>query len=306
MNPLFEPPPTDRELNEELVRLTLGHQFPELELGQVRRIGSGWEYDVYLIDDHLVVRFPRYADVARGLGRAEAILEFVASELPLGPSVPQITLRGEPGPHFPHSFFGHRLIPGIPASDAAAPISRTLAEDLGSALTLIHGVSTARASGLDLAPQKWGCRSSFDALVKVLEEVPSVAALIPESVVWVGSSPEVPPEYPGPARFIHDDLQPEHIIVDTDTGRLSGVIDWGPALGDPAQDFSFLVATWGREFTDMVLDAYQGSVDSGFLPRVLFLGRVRALGWLAYEVQVGLDKSRTEAVVRDLLAVGSL
>ena len=56
----------------------------------------------------------------------------------------------------------------------------------------------------------------------------------------------------------------------------------------------------------MVLDAYQGPVDSGFRARLLFLGRVRALGWLAYEVQAGLDTSRTEAVVRDLLAVGSL
>jgi len=272
----------------------------------VRCIGSGWEYDVYLIDHHLVVRFPRYADVARGLERAEAILEFVASELPSGPKVPQVILRGEPGPHFPHPFLGHRLIPGIPASDAAVPISRSLAEDLGSALTMIHGISTARASGLDLAPQRWDCRSSFDALVKVFEEVPSVAALIPESVVWVGGSPGVPPEYPGPARVIHDDFQPEHIIVDTDTGRLSGVLDWSPALGDPAQDFSFVAAAWGRAFTGMVLDAYQGSVDSGFLARLLFLGRVRALGWLAYEVQTGLDTSRTEAVVRDLLAVGSL
>ncbi len=306
MNPLFEPPPTDRRLNEGLVRLTLRHQFPELELARVDLMGSGWEYDVYLIDGRLVVRFPRYADVARDLGRAEAILDFLSEELSSGPRVPRIVLRGEPGPHFPYAFFGHHLIPGMPASDPKAPISPTLAEDLGSALTMIHGVPPTRASHLGLGSQKWTCRSSLDALVQACGEVPGAAALVPEFSAWIRGSPQVPAEYSGPARFVHDDFQPEHIIVDAETGSLNGVIDWGPALGDPAQDFSFLAATWGWNFTKMVLNAYGGPVDADFLRRLLFLGRVRALGWLVYEVQAGLDTSRTEAVVRDLLTVGAL
>jgi hypothetical protein len=43
-------------------------------------------------------------------------------------------------------------------------------------------------------------------------------------------------------------------------------------------------------------------VDADFVGRLLFLGRVRALGWLAYEVQMGIDTSRTVDVVRDLFA----
>lgn len=306
MSSLFHPPPADRELDEDLVRLTLGHQFPEVELGQVHLMGSGWEYDVYLINGRLVVRFPRYAEVAKDLGRTEAILDFVASQLPWGPSVPKIVLRGKPGPHFRHSFFGHHLIPGIPASEPTAPISPALAEDLGFALSEIHRVSPTQASRFELRPQKWDCRSSLEALVQAFAAVPAAAALVPEAGAWVRGSLELPPEYSGPARFLHDDFQPEHIIVETETGRLSGVIDWGPALGDPAQDFSFLTATWGWEFTKMVLEAYRGPIDPGFLPRLLFLGRVRALGWLAFEVQLGMDTSRTEGVIRDLLSVGSL
>ena len=99
---MLEPPPTDRELTDDLVRLTLGHQFPSLDLERVERIGSGWEYDVYLVDDHLVIRFPRYADVAADLDRAEALLEFVGTELGPAVRVPKISLRGEPGPYFPH------------------------------------------------------------------------------------------------------------------------------------------------------------------------------------------------------------
>jgi len=140
----------------------------------------------------------------------------------------------------------------------------------------------------------------------VFAAVPEVPALFPDAAAWVRNSPTLPDESPGPARFIHDDFQPEHIVVHTKTGRLSGILDWGPAFGDPAQDFSFIAASWGWGFTRLVLDAYRGPVDPGFLLRLLFLGRVRALGWLAYEVQVGLDTGRTEAIARNLLSeIGS-
>lgn len=300
---MFQPPPTDRELTENFVRLTLLKQFPDLSLERVELIGSGWEYDVWLVDDRLVIRFPRYAEVAADLDRAEALLEFVGAELGSAVRVPKICLRGEPGPHFPHRFVGHELIPGLPASDPRAVPSADLAKDLGYALARIHGISTARASRLQLGPQKWRCRSSFDALVEAFAEVPQAFALVPEAGPWVGNSLGIPDEYAGAPRFIHDDFQPEHIVVHAETGRLSGILDWGPALGDPAQDFSFLAATWGWDFIRSVLDAYPAPLDREFLPRLLFLGRVRALGWLIYEVEMGLDTSRTESVIRELLAV---
>ena len=299
---MFDPPPSDRELSEELVRLAMHQQFPHLDLQQVECLGSGWEYDVYLIDGHLVVRFPRYAEVAEGLDRAEALLAFVGAELGSEVTVPRITLRGEGGSHFPHPFFGHELVPGVPASDRIAPWSGDLALDLGHALTQIHRISPDRASRLGVGRQKWSCRSSFDALVEVMEAVPEASALVPEAAAWVQSLPNPPAEYPGPRRFIHDDFQPEHIIVHVDSGRLSGIIDWGAALGDPAQDFSFVAAWRGWDFTRSVLEAYRGPVDADFVGRLLFLGRVRALGWLAYEVQMGIDTRRTVDVVRDLFS----
>jgi aminoglycoside phosphotransferase (APT) family kinase protein len=289
-------------LSEELVRLAMHQQFPHLDLQQVECLGSGWEYDVYLIDGHLVVRFPRYAEVAEGLDRAEALLAFVGAELGSEVTVPRITLRGEGGSHFPHPFFGHELVPGVPASERIAPWSGDLALDLGHALTQIHRISPDRASRLGVGPQKWSCRSSFDALVEVIEAVPEASALVPEAAAWAQSLPNPPAEYAAAPRFIHDDFQPEHIIVHVDSGRLSGIIDWGAALGDPAQDFSFVAAWRGWDFTRSVLEAYHGIVDADFVGRLLFLGRVRALGWLAYEVQMGIDTSRTVDVVRDLFA----
>jgi hypothetical protein len=64
---VIEPPKSDRVLNVEIVGRTLSEQFPELPLRKIERLGPGWEYEAYLIDDRLGVRFPRYADIGLGV-----------------------------------------------------------------------------------------------------------------------------------------------------------------------------------------------------------------------------------------------
>ena len=284
---MHEPPESDRDLSVGLVRLVMAEQFPHLELQRVEPLGSGWEYDAFLIDGHLVVRFPRYGDVAADLENAEAVLHLVGSTVGRAVSVPTIILRGKASAHFPHRFFGHELIHGVDANDSRAPRSLDLASDLGQALTHIHSVPPRAASEVGIGPQKWNCRTAFDALLRLVDEVPEVGDWAPGPYAWLQGSPTVPAEYSGPPRFIHDDLQPEHIIVSPSSGRLTGVIDWGAALGDPAQDLTFLLPWRGWPFTRSVLSAYELPLDAEFMERLDFLGRVRAMGWLAHAVARG-------------------
>jgi aminoglycoside phosphotransferase (APT) family kinase protein len=76
-------------------------------------------------------------------------------------------------------------------------------------------------------------------------------------------------------------LVPRHIIVSETTGRLSGIIDWTPMVGDPAQDFSWLFFCRSLSFVQRALDAYQLDVDAAFLERTIFFARCRALDWVA-------------------------
>ena len=299
-----EPPASDRDLNVDIVRLVMQEQFPRLELETIEHLGSGWEYDAYLIDRHLVVRFPRYADVASDLDSAETILDFVFSAVGSAVGVPKIILKGEGSTHFPHRFFGHELIPGVDANDPRAPKSLGLASDLGQALTHIHSISPSSASEIGIGPQKWNCRTAFDALVRLVDVAPGMRALAPEPYAWLQGPPTVPAEYSGPLRFIHDDFQPEHIIVSLTAGRLTGVIDWGAALGDPAQDLTFLLPWRGWSFTRAILDAYELPLDEEFVERLDFLGRVRALGWLAHAVVHGGDTEESLLMCHNVFASG--
>lgn len=50
--------------------------------------------------------------------------------------------------------------------------------------------------------------------------------------------------------LIHGDLAPYHVLHDPQSGRLTGVLDFGVAgLGDPAVDLGCLLAGWGEKYT---------------------------------------------------------
>ena len=74
----------------------MSEQFPHLALHTIAYLDSGHEYDAFVIDGNLLVRFPRYAEVAHGLERAEMVLEFVGSAVGSALVVPKIILRGTP------------------------------------------------------------------------------------------------------------------------------------------------------------------------------------------------------------------
>jgi aminoglycoside 2''-phosphotransferase len=281
---MLHPPASDRDLTPRIVQAVLREQFPELGHESVVHLGSGWEYDAYLVDEAVVLRFPRYAEVAAGLDRVESILKLVVESVAADLTVPRIILRGEPGAHFPHRFFGHRIIPGVPAISERAPECANLASDLGRALGALHSIPPATAEALGAARQKWTCRSAFDGLVALVAEAEGIQDLAPAAVEWLRAGPTVPAEYRGPPRVLHDDLSPDHIIVDASSGRLRGVIDWGLALGDPAQDLTFILPWWGWEFTTRLLESYGQPLDEPFVQRLDFLARVRSLGSLGHSI----------------------
>jgi aminoglycoside phosphotransferase (APT) family kinase protein len=81
--------------------------------------------------------------------------------------------------------------------------------------------------------------------------------------------------YDVPLCFIHTALSPGNLIVDPQTGRLTGILDWTDTmLGDAARDFADLVMWRGWTFTDYVLRNYQRPVDEGFRDRISFSARL--------------------------------
>lgn len=83
--------------------------------------------------------------------------------------------------------------------------------------------------------------------------------------------------------MIHGDLWYENVLIDTDTRRLCGVLDFEKAgIGDPAWDLATQLHS-GREFAEFVFRAYPGG-DPPVWSRAERLFRLRpfeGLDWAA-------------------------
>ena len=78
--------------------------------------------------------------------------------------------------------------------------------------------------------------------------------------------------------FVHGDLQPDHIFVDTD--EVSGVIDWSEASqGDACYDLAVLTLGHPEHLSD-VLEGYGGGVDPDVVRAWWSMRGLLAIRWL--------------------------
>jgi aminoglycoside phosphotransferase (APT) family kinase protein len=200
-------------VDDELARRLIAAQFPALRDATIRHIGEGWDNAAYLIEEHLVFRFPQRKIVAPLMHKEIANLPMLAPLLPYPIPVP--TYSGTPSDDYPYPFAGYEIVYGAPADTRALNEAehRQLARDLGRFLRALHNLDPApfRAAGLPtdeigkLDPKRLG-----------VDEAP----------------------LDGEPCIVHGDLYEKHLLLDH-RNRLCGVIDWGDLHdGLPAVDLS--------------------------------------------------------------------
>lgn len=213
------------------------------EVRRARLVTDGLQHIVVVLDEELVARFPRN-DQAIGSLRGEArLLTHLASQVSIPLPVPV---------HVDESFTLHRMLHGFVTSRPALgslerrarerlldDVGQFLAE-LGSA-TVPSVAASAATTSLDrmrvvreradrlVVPLLWNHqRQWLDELFTELEAV----------------------SFAHTPSLIHGDLAPYHLLHDPESGRLTGVLDFGVAgLGDPATDLACLLSVWGELFT---------------------------------------------------------
>jgi aminoglycoside phosphotransferase (APT) family kinase protein len=184
-------------------------------------IDVGYDFEVAIVDDDWVFRFPRRVGVEEALEVEILLLPAIAPVLPV--DVPSFEyISRDP------LFVGYRLIRGEPLVD----------EDAAGVRAFLEALHALDASGLPLERPDWveayhvQC-AEFERLVLPLldkDRRPDARRLFDDVETLVDFEPVL----------VHADLGPEHLRVRD--GRLAGVIDWGDArLGDPALDYSWLL-----------------------------------------------------------------
>lgn len=235
----------------------------------ILKIDDGYDFEVAIVDDDWVFRFPRRAAV-------EEVLELEIALLPaIAPALPADV------PSFEHVsrdplFVGYRLIRGRPLVD----------EDAEGVCAFLEALHELDASALPVERHDWveayrdQC-AEFERLVFPLVDIDQRA----QAKRFFGDVETLVEFEPS---LIHADLGPEHLLVRD--GRLAGVIDWGDMrLGDPALDYAWLLsgpfANW--------------DVDTDLRRRARFYHRLAP--W--YEAHYGLFTNQPAHIERGLAGI---
>jgi aminoglycoside phosphotransferase (APT) family kinase protein len=261
---------------------------PGLQVRSVVLFGEGTDNLAYEVNGELVVRFSKEPDPAR---RADLI----SSEVELLAAVAQISPLPVPRPLFAdpqQGCWAYSKIPGVPLLDLPLPqrLVRTpaVAAVLGEFLAALHATPVqqmAQLVGPDETPMAEWRDEAAGNYASVAAEIPAARRGAVEA--FLGTAP---PRGSGPLVFSHNDLGIEHVLIDSSTGAITGVIDWSDAaLADPAYDFGLLYRDLGPTALDFALKTYQADDATALRQRAVFYARCSLFEDLAYGIRSGLS-----------------
>ncbi len=171
---------------------------------------------------------------------------------------------------------------------------------LGGLIAALSGLPVGRMADLagvdDTPPAEW--------LADTRELLPDLATGIPDRHLpavrqFLDADPPRPAEH---LVFAHNDLGIEHVLVDPDTLRITGILDWTDAgVTDPAGDLGLVLRDLGGSGLDAALSAC-GDVPGVEGQRIGFFARCALLEDLAY----GLEHGRSAYAANSLRGMQSL
>lgn len=189
----------------------------------------------------------RHVPAGRGHGRAASRIPGAADDVekehqwlprlapPLPVAIPAPLGKGTPAEGYPWRWSVYRWLDGANPVVGRIAEPGLLAADLASFVTALHRIDQAGGPA-SYRSEHLGAR---DAVTRAaIAELGGIVGTGAVSAAWEEALRA--PERPGPAVWIHADLQPGNLLVAR--GRLSAVIDFGClGLGDPAVD---LIVAW--------------------------------------------------------------
>lgn len=249
--------------------------YPHVARDQIRMLPRGNDHMVFSVNEEVTFRFslvPREISPVR-----KEFLDIFSQKSPV--LVPTITIQFDPDTNSYYEI--NTFIPGVSFYPSIARSwekqdALLIAHAFGVFLTTLHSFSLDKARALGIGEMDpryfWEYMQLNDNAYPKLKRLVFPHINLQEQV-WIE---KLFTDYiflirqtPFQTRVTHADMWVFHIIVDPIKHTLAGVIDFGPRIADPANDFK-ACEHYGREFVDAVYSQYKLAKDPTFDARRLF------------------------------------
>ncbi len=276
----------------------LGAMLPALGIDRLVPLGAGDFCLAFAADEDRVLRAARHDEAARALSREACAMERIAGALPF--PVPRPRFHHLPGAP---PFSVHARIPGVELTrdrwDALSDASRAgAAREIAEFLAALHSlrVDTVHACGVPVVDHAADARRVLDGFRADLRPLlPTDAAARVEGVF--ASYADGGARWAYRPAVLHGDFGPDHVMHDAESGRITGVIDFGDlAIGDPARDFIYVHEDFGADVLARILPLYRLESPAAILPRVRFHYLLAAAEWALRMREEGSENDLAEAL----------
>ena len=274
-------------LTARAAKAAIAIAIPKLRDARVELLDEGWDFQVFEVDGRWMFRFPKREAGAAKLIMERQLLPDLRTWVSL--PVPRYEFFFASAEASGRPFGGYERIVGI-AADASEMIDRpVVARQLGEFLSRLHTypVDRARAAGV---PEPCNLVAHWqDRSRGQLRKLDGLN--VSPDLVHRYLENDVPAPFEGAASVVHGDLWAEHILIDSRSGRVSGIIDWGDtAIGDAAIDFACLYAWHGERWLEDILVHYTGTLDAEVVSRSRYLATCLAI----HNITLGREMARIQ------------
>lgn len=275
------------QIDIKLASALIHSQFG-LDIFNIITFGEGWDNIAYLVNHHLVFRFPRREIAVSCMENEILILPYLLKQISFPFSCPAYI--GQPSERYPYVFTGYPIIPGKMLADfnpqkinniyTARVLAQWLRElhsipVLDEHRTALQGEQSWR---LDITNRISRCTESLNQY-SIYYEKSGFNLIELQDIVYGLERFEF--DHINKISYLHGDLYYKHIIAD-DNLKLTGLIDWGDVhIGSPGIDLSAAIILFEVDVLNAFWEVYQ-NIDETILRIAAFRAFCHQIALLPY------------------------